>query len=162
MAKEEKKKRQKTGQHLDDSIEGMQKNMAYTQLQLALRQTEFARQDQTAAADMEERGRVAEERGKLSEARGQDLQQQAISWADQKFSAMKDAETHCVSSCGSSETFQVSSRLVPLLLGISMFTGCLYIRMHDIAKIVLLLMDVLLMFCPGSLVWGRHKQSVLV
>jgi hypothetical protein len=147
MAKEEKQKKQKTAQILDDSIEGMQKNMAYRQLQLAVRQTEFARQDQIAAADMEERGRLSEARGMESEARGKDLQQQALSWANEKYAAMKDAETHSVSSRGSSETFQVGSRLVPLLLGISMFPVCLYIRMHDIANIILLLMDVLSMFC---------------
>jgi hypothetical protein len=151
MAKREKEKSQK----LDDSIEGKQKDMAYTQLQLALRQTAFAREEQTAAAEREERGR-------LSEARGEDLQRQARDWAAENFQVMKDAETHCVTSRGASESFQVGSRLVPLLLGIRMFPGCLYIRMHDIANIVLLLMDVLLMFCRGSLVWGRHKQSVLV
>jgi hypothetical protein len=147
MTMEEKQKKQKTAQHLDDTIEGMQKNMAYKQLQLALRQTEFARQDQIAAAEIEKRGRLSEARGMESEARAKDLEKQAFSWAAERLSAMKDAETPCVSSRGSSETFQVGNRLVPLLLGISMFPGYLYIQMHDIANIVFLLMDVLLMFC---------------
>ncbi len=116
---EEKQNKQKTAQHLDDTIVGMQKNMAYKQLQLALQQTEFARQDQIAAAEMENRGR-------LSEARGIDLQRQAHDWANETWQTMKDAETHCVTSRGASESFQVGSRLVPLLLGISMFPGCLY------------------------------------
>ena len=119
MAKEEKEKKQKMAKHLGDSIEAKQKDMAYTQLQLALRQSEYARRDQIAAAEMENRGR-------LSEARGIDLQRQAHDWANETWQTMKDAETHCVTSRGASESFQVGSRLVPLLLGISMFPGCLY------------------------------------